>query len=62
MQLRYLQTLTTIAADKNSTIVFPLPIDLPGALLERLGEAGGVRQPIASACATGSRHFICRMA
>src|ERR1700689_5230012 len=27
MQLRYLQTLTTIAADKNSTIVFPLPID-----------------------------------
>ncbi|NIE60331.1 MULTISPECIES: slipin family protein [Burkholderia] len=37
MQLRYLQTLTTIAADKNSTIVFPLPIDLLGALLERLG-------------------------
>ncbi len=35
--LRYLQTLTTIAADKNSTIVFPLPIDLIGALLERLG-------------------------
>jgi hypothetical protein len=40
MQLRYLQTLTTIAADKNSTIVFPLPIDLPGALLERLGGSG----------------------
>ncbi|VWB53043.1 membrane protein [Burkholderia arboris] len=37
MQLRYLQTLTTIAADKNSTIVFPLPVDLLGALLERLG-------------------------
>jgi len=36
MQLRYLQTLTTIAADTNSTIVFPLPIDLIGALLERL--------------------------
>uniref|UniRef100_A0A8D0BUM0 Stomatin n=1 Tax=Salvator merianae TaxID=96440 RepID=A0A8D0BUM0_SALMN len=28
LQLRYLQTLTTIAAEKNSTIVFPLPIDL----------------------------------
>jgi regulator of protease activity HflC (stomatin/prohibitin superfamily) len=28
MQLRYLQTLTEIAAEKNSTIVFPLPIDL----------------------------------
>ena len=38
MQLRYLQTLTTIAADKNSTIVFPLPVDLLGALLERLGK------------------------
>ena len=28
IQLRYLQTLNTIAADNNSTIVFPLPIDL----------------------------------
>ena len=35
MQLRYLQTLTTIAADKNSTIVFPLPIDLLNVLLDR---------------------------
>ena len=30
--LRYLQTLTEIAGEKNSTIVFPLPIDLMGAL------------------------------
>jgi regulator of protease activity HflC (stomatin/prohibitin superfamily) len=28
MQLRYLQTLTEIAADKNSTIIFPLPMEL----------------------------------
>merc|ERR1712038_1720196 len=28
LQLRYLQTLTTISAEKNSTIVFPLPIDM----------------------------------
>jgi len=28
LQLRYLQTLTEIAGDKSSTIVFPLPIDL----------------------------------
>jgi erythrocyte band 7 integral membrane protein len=28
LQLRYLQSLTTIAAEKNSTIVFPIPIDL----------------------------------
>jgi regulator of protease activity HflC (stomatin/prohibitin superfamily) len=28
LQLRYLETLTVIAADKNSTIVFPLPMDI----------------------------------
>ena len=28
MQLRYLQTLTEIAVEKNSTVVFPMPIDL----------------------------------
>ncbi|CAF3745976.1 unnamed protein product [Rotaria magnacalcarata] len=28
MQLRYLQTLTQIAAERNSTIVFPIPIEL----------------------------------
>lgn len=28
MQLRYLQTLTQIAGDKNSTIIFPIPMDL----------------------------------
>jgi regulator of protease activity HflC (stomatin/prohibitin superfamily) len=35
LQLRYLQTLTTIAADKNSTIVFPLPVELLNAVLNR---------------------------
>ena len=28
LQLRYLQTLTQISAEKNSTIIFPLPMDL----------------------------------
>ena len=28
LQLRYLQTLQTISAEKNSTIIFPLPIDM----------------------------------
>jgi erythrocyte band 7 integral membrane protein len=28
IQLRYLQTLNSIAAERNSTIVFPLPMDL----------------------------------
>ena len=28
LQLRYLQTLSSISSEKNSTIIFPLPIDL----------------------------------
>jgi len=28
MQLRYLQTLNGIATEQNSTIVFPLPVDI----------------------------------
>ena len=35
MQLRYLQTLTQIAGDKASTIVFPMPIDIIGQLLSK---------------------------
>ena len=37
LQLRYLETLTVIAADKYSTIVFPLPLDIIGPLLRTLG-------------------------
>src|SRR5881227_981405 len=33
LQLRYLQTLTEIAVEKNSTIIFPLPLDLVEPLL-----------------------------
>ena len=35
LQLRYLETLTMIAADKSSTIVFPLPLDIIGPLMRR---------------------------
>jgi regulator of protease activity HflC (stomatin/prohibitin superfamily) len=35
MQLRYLQTLTQIAGDKSSTIVFPVPMEILGALVDR---------------------------
>ncbi|MGZ5180332.1 MAG: slipin family protein [Ramlibacter sp.] len=41
LQLRYLETLTVIAADKNSTIVFPLPLEVLGPLLKRLGATDG---------------------
>jgi regulator of protease activity HflC (stomatin/prohibitin superfamily) len=34
MQLRYLQTLTQIAGDKSSTIVFPVPMDVIGPIME----------------------------
>lgn len=35
LQLRYLQTLTEIAGEKSSTIVFPLPLDLIKPLMEK---------------------------
>jgi hypothetical protein len=35
MQLRYLQTLTEIASEHNSTIVFPIPIELLSNLMSR---------------------------
>jgi len=37
VQLRYLQTLTEIATEKNSTIIFPLPIELMRAITDRKG-------------------------
>ncbi len=40
IQLRYLQTLTEIAGDKSSTIVFPLPMDLLEPLQQLLRKKG----------------------
>jgi regulator of protease activity HflC (stomatin/prohibitin superfamily) len=34
MQLRYLQTLSTLASDKTATIVFPLPVEMLSSLME----------------------------
>ncbi|GAC1364826.1 MAG: slipin family protein [Ktedonobacteraceae bacterium] len=39
LQLRYLQTLTEIAVEKNSTIIFPLPMDIIEPLLHSLPRA-----------------------
>jgi regulator of protease activity HflC (stomatin/prohibitin superfamily) len=41
LQLRYMQTLTEIAVEKNSTIIFPLPIDLLEGLLPNLFKSNG---------------------
>lgn len=37
LQLRYLQTLVEISAEKNSTILFPIPIDILSGLAQKLG-------------------------
>jgi regulator of protease activity HflC (stomatin/prohibitin superfamily) len=50
MQLRYLQTLTEIGAEQNSTIVFPMPIDIIRPFLEILEKAG--KEPRANGAAS----------
>lgn len=47
LQLRYLQALQEVAAEQNSTTVFPLPIDLFEPFLRR-GGRGSVGAPVAS--------------
>ena len=43
LQLRYLQTLANIAGEKNSTIVFPLPLELLAAFSDRQGRVSKQR-------------------
>ena len=38
MQLRYLQTLTEIASENSSTVIFPFPIDLVTSFMDALGK------------------------
>ncbi len=40
IQLRFLQTLKEIATEQNSTIIFPVPIDLVNAFIENMGKKG----------------------
>ena len=62
MQLRYLQTLTEIGAEQNSTIVFPMPIDIIKPFLELFEKSakpagvatnGAARVPLAANVSTG---------
>jgi hypothetical protein len=41
VQLRYLQTLTEIGVEKNTTVVFPVPVDFFSGLQKLLANAGG---------------------
>lgn len=49
LQLRYLQTLLELGADQNSTVVFPLPVDILSAFLERLPAASRTAEPTGGA-------------
>ena len=44
MQLRYLQTLTEIGVEKNTTIVFPLPVDILSTLTQAMEKYAGKNQ------------------
>jgi regulator of protease activity HflC (stomatin/prohibitin superfamily) len=46
IQLRYLQTLLEIGSEQNSTIVFPLPIDLIGPLMQTVNRHGADATPL----------------
>jgi len=51
IQLRYLQTLIDIGTEKNTTIVFPLPVDILSSVeraLERLGRGDENKPPAAT--------------
>ena len=51
LQLRYLQTLIDIGAEKNTTIVFPLPLDILSSLgraLDRVAGGDGAKPPAAT--------------
>jgi regulator of protease activity HflC (stomatin/prohibitin superfamily) len=55
IQLRYLQTVTEIASEKNSTTIFPVPIDLFKGLLDVVGRRSGDSVPALPAQASGER-------
>ena len=44
IQLRYLQTLVEIGSEKNTTVVFPLPIDIFSSIVRALDHFGGKKQ------------------
>ena len=53
IQLRYLQTVTEIASEKNSTTIFPVPIDLFKGVLDAIGPRSA--PPALPAQASGER-------
>jgi regulator of protease activity HflC (stomatin/prohibitin superfamily) len=54
MQLRYLQTLSEIGAEQNSTTIFPMPIDLIKPFLEILDKKAAPQDSVAATVAAAS--------
>ena len=46
VQLRYLQTLTEIGVEKNTTVIFPVPVDFFSGLQKMLGKDGNGTAPV----------------
>ena len=58
LQLRYLQTLLELGADQNSTVVFPLPMDIIGPMMNMMGRVmddGGASRSAAAPAGTAHR-------
>ena len=56
IQLRYLQTLTEIASERNSTIIFPIPIELLSLIpnmFRQDGRGGGAPRVLAQCAGEG---------
>jgi hypothetical protein len=49
VQLRYLQTLTEIGVEKNTTVVFPVPVDFFTGIQKVMAAAGGSSAPAKTA-------------
>ena len=58
MQLRYLQTLTEIGAEQNSTIVFPMPIDIIKPFLELIERPARRAAPMATPASQRARSCL----
>ena len=41
LQLRYLQTLSSISSENNTTVIFPLPIDIMAAFMSKMSGQNG---------------------
>ena len=48
LQLRFLQTLTEVASERNSTIIFPVPIDLIQSFMGQIGQGNRGAPPAAA--------------